>query len=262
MGLTEWSETLPNDNGFAGDGDDEIVAAKAGIKERLELDHQFSGELDPLEGDCDGYHKKLTMKAQSSDPTPLTGAGVLYTKLVDDVVELFFKDETTGVVNQLTEQGVLSLNTLANNINLNDFGFTGKSISNIITIATLNTSQADYRKTYDLYYPAEILISETTGSKQETFSTSIAGNYQPRFLMPGRYRFYFKNDSENIASTFFRTNYLYVEYLTMQGIYYDIIKLLSAKSGSSFPAHFNTTFAIKPFLFTGDSLSGLLEEVE
>jgi hypothetical protein len=34
-------------------------------------------------------------------------------------VELFFMDETTGVVNQLTEQGVLSLNTLQNDLDGN-----------------------------------------------------------------------------------------------------------------------------------------------
>lgn len=118
-----WNETLPDDNGLAGDGDDEIVSLKARVKERMELDHHFSGELDPLEGDCDGYHKKITLKALDDDPTPLTGTGVIYTKEVDGIIELFFMDEATGVVNQLTEQGVLSLNTLANDLDINNKSF-------------------------------------------------------------------------------------------------------------------------------------------
>ena len=124
--IQAWDETKPDDNGLAGDGDDEIKGLKARVKERMELDHHFSGELDPLEGDCDGYHKKITLKALDDDPTPLTGTGVIYTKEVDGIIELFFIDETTGVVNQLTEQGVLSLNTLQNNIDVN-----GKYLFNV-----------------------------------------------------------------------------------------------------------------------------------
>ena len=258
MSLTKWSETLPDDNGFAGDGDDEIVAAKAGMKERLELDHQFSGELDPLEGDCDGYHKKLTMKAQPSDPTPLTGAGVLYTKLVDDVVELFFKDETTGVVNQLTEQGVLSLNTLANSININNFGFTGKPGVNILRLAKLNTTGSNYSKTYRLYYPAELGVV-SSGDLLEAFSDSSPARFQPRFLFPGKYRFKF--DVVNVTSG--KSIHLYIYYTPLNGTEISIIKIEAIKGNKSlpYPDHFDVTFTIRPFLFMGETLEGLLEEV-
>jgi hypothetical protein len=124
--IQAWDETKPDDNGLAGDGDDEIKGLKARVKERMELDHHFAGELDPLEGDCDGYHKKVTLQKLAEDPTPLTGTGVIYTKEVDGIIELFFVDEVSGVVNQLTEQGVLSLNTLQNDIDGN-----GKVIQNI-----------------------------------------------------------------------------------------------------------------------------------
>ena len=137
MSLTAWNEDIPSDNNLAGEGNDEIASLKARVKERLELDHQFSGELDPLEGDCDGYHKKITLKALDDDPTPLTGTGMLYTKDVDGIIELFFKDATSGVVNQLTEQGVLSLNTLANDINGNH-----KKILNSAFVYQFNPSSA------------------------------------------------------------------------------------------------------------------------
>jgi len=154
--MNTWDNTLPEDTGFAGDGDDEIRLLKADLKDRMGMDHHFGGELDPLKGDCEGYHKKVTMKVLDADPTPLTGTGVIYTKLVDDVVELFFMDETTGVVNQLTEQGVLSLNTLQNDLDGN-----GKIITNLksaiysknITAYTLSSSSAQVNETkiFDLH---------------------------------------------------------------------------------------------------------------
>jgi hypothetical protein len=134
--MNTWDNTLPEDTGFAGDGDDEIRLLKADLKDRMGMDHQFGGELDPLEGDCEGYHKKVTMKVLDADPTPLTGTGVIYTKLVDDVVELFFIDETTGVVNQLTEQGVLSLNTLQNDLDGNHKKILNGSFSYVRTPAS------------------------------------------------------------------------------------------------------------------------------
>lgn len=128
MTTRTWDTTTPADTGFAGDGDDRIRDLKVDLKERLKLDHYMDGELDPLEGDCDGYHRKATLYAQATHPTPLTGTGVIYTKVVDGVTELFFRDATTGTINQLTENGVLSLNTLANDINANGHGITGADI--------------------------------------------------------------------------------------------------------------------------------------
>ena len=142
MTTRTWDTTTPADTGYAGDGDDEIRNTKVDLKERLELDHYMDGELDPLEGDCDGYHRKATLYAQATDPTPLTGTGVIYTKIVDGVTELFFRDATTGTINQLTENGVLSLNTLANDIDANGYGITGADIleSDEVTAGILNVT--------------------------------------------------------------------------------------------------------------------------
>ena len=158
MSLTAWNETIPNDNNLAGEGDDEIVSLKARVKERLELDHNFAGELDPLGGGCDGYHKKVTLQKLTEDPTLMSGTGMLYTKDVDGIIELFFKDATSGVVNQLTEQGVLSLNTLANDINGNHkkilnsaFVYQFKpSSATLISITTVTGGQTFVYKYYTL----------------------------------------------------------------------------------------------------------------
>lgn len=142
MTTRTWDTTIPADTGYAGDGDDRIRDTKVDLKERLELDHYMDGELDPLEGDCDGYHRKATLYAQATDPTPLTGTGVIYTKVIDGVTELFFRDATTGTINQLTENGVLSLNTLANDIDADGHGITGADIieSDVVTAGTLNVT--------------------------------------------------------------------------------------------------------------------------
>lgn len=63
--------TEPTDNNFAGDGDDKIVENQKATKERLELDHWMSGNLDTNESNAEGRHKKVTMKALSADPTLL-----------------------------------------------------------------------------------------------------------------------------------------------------------------------------------------------
>lgn len=191
MSLIAWNEDIPSDNNLAGEGDDEIVSLKARVKERLELDHHFSGELDPLEGDCDGYHKKVTLQKLSADPTPLTGTGVLYTKEVDGIIELFFVDAVSGVVNQLTEQGVLSLNTLQNDIDGNEKNITGLgalSITGDITVggvvigkpvtklwsSTLVTSSSNGLggKTMTVKTPIFVVLETSPDGTSWTFSQS------------------------------------------------------------------------------------------
>ena len=126
-----WDATIPLDTELAGDGDDAIRELKVDLKERLEQDHQMGGIIDPLEGDCEGYHKKLTLYPLESDPSIVTGAGIVYSKLVDGVIELFWMDDD-GLVNQLTENGVIKLNTLQNDIDAN-----GKKIINVLLDGTV-----------------------------------------------------------------------------------------------------------------------------
>jgi hypothetical protein len=115
-----WDATIPTDTSLAGDGDDEMRNLKVELKEHLEQDHQMTGVLDPLSGNCDGYHIKATFSPLASDPTVPTGTGIVYTKIVDGVQELFFKDSVTNIVNQLTENGFIKMNTLQNDIDGND----------------------------------------------------------------------------------------------------------------------------------------------
>lgn len=119
-----WDVTTPLDTELAGEGDDEIRALKSELKEHLEQDHHMAGILDPLQGNCDGYHNKVTLYPQESDPVIPSNAGVVYTKLIEGVQELFFKDGATETVGQITENGFLSLLQMIHNIDGNSFNLT------------------------------------------------------------------------------------------------------------------------------------------
>jgi len=67
------------------------------------------------------------------------GYGVVYTKDVDGITELFFIEADTGFANQLTENGVINLNTLQNNIDGN-----GKDITGLDNV-TATTIQGSYK---------------------------------------------------------------------------------------------------------------------
>ena len=98
--LTAYSTTTPEDTELAGNGAQEIVGGKSRIKERYELDHNFTDSdttRDPAEIDCDGYHHKVTLKVLSSDPAPLSNSGVLYVKTVDSTQGLYFRN-SAGIV--------------------------------------------------------------------------------------------------------------------------------------------------------------------
>ena len=126
-----WSVTTPADTELAGEGDDELIKAKIDLKERIAVDHYMDGILDPLEANCDGYHKKVTLHALSSDPTPPEGAGIVYTKLVDSIEELFFIDSATETPNQITENGVLGSNIMTQDLDANDFKISGGTLQGI-----------------------------------------------------------------------------------------------------------------------------------
>lgn len=123
--LQIWDKTIPADTELAGDGAKEIRTLKVDLEDHLKQDHQMNDIVDPLQANCSGYHSKVTMYPLDDDPIVPVGAGVVYCKVIDGVQELFFIDESTGTVNQLTENGVISLNTLQNNINGNGKNITG-----------------------------------------------------------------------------------------------------------------------------------------
>lgn len=103
-----WDVTTPLDTELAGEGDDEIRALKSELKEHLEQDHHMAGVLDPLQGNCDGYHNKITFYPLEADPVPLTGTGIEYTKVVNGVQELHYIESTNNTPVQITKNGELN----------------------------------------------------------------------------------------------------------------------------------------------------------
>ena len=99
----DWNESLPAGSDVISHGDDEIRATKLDIRERMAVDHIWNDSTT-----TDGYHKKVTLKEQSSDPTTLTDYGILYTKDVNGITELFYKD-SSGNIKQLTTGGKLNV---------------------------------------------------------------------------------------------------------------------------------------------------------
>ncbi len=85
-------------------GDDRIRETKRAFIERLGTDHEF--QLDETGNNKIGYHKKVTLTAQT-DPDPVEGAVILYSKDTGSgVMETFWIDEA-GNIGQLTNRGSL-----------------------------------------------------------------------------------------------------------------------------------------------------------
>jgi hypothetical protein len=124
--LQKWDKTIPLDTEMMGKGATEIRVLKEDLQDHLTLNHQMNDVLDPLQGDCSGYHKMITLFPLASDPAVPVDAGIVYCKVVDGVQELFWIDKAGGIINQLTENGVLKLNTLQNDLDGN-----GKVIQNV-----------------------------------------------------------------------------------------------------------------------------------
>ncbi|GEM_PF-3469505 len=187
-----WDVTIPGDNELAGDGDDEIRTLKSELKEHFEQDHHMSGVLDPLEANCDGYHNKVTLYPLESDPSIITGAGIVYSKIVDGVIELFWMDDD-GLVNQLTENGVIKLNTLQNDINAN-----GHSIRNLQELKnetliplysnsrTVNTGSWSETKTLTLTKKALMRLTATASTGGSTASNRATAKITVKYKNPSQ----------------------------------------------------------------------------
>ena len=270
MSLTAWNEDIPSDNNLAGEGNDEIASLKARVKERLELDHQFSGELDPLEGDCDGYHKKVTLQKLSEDPTPLTGTGVLYTKEVDGIIELFFVDEVSGIVNQLTEQGVLSLNTLQNDIDGNQY-----SLRNMKlwipdgTDGVIVNSSAAYNKNFSAKGMIQLKVS---ASGQNVIYPDVEVPASLITIMPGDVNIIFgytqsqwTTTNSNNITYYYRKSVINVKINTAGFNIYDkdyYAKAVKSNSYPAYPAYPVPTIEIIKSWPIGSSLAEVLPEIE
>jgi len=134
--LQKWDKTIPLDTEMMGKGATEIRVLKEDLQDHLTLNHQMNDVLDPLQGDCSGYHKMITLFPLASDPAVPVDAGIVYCKVVDGVQELFWIDKAGGIINQLTENGVLKLNTLQNDLDGNHKKILNGSFSYVRTPAS------------------------------------------------------------------------------------------------------------------------------
>lgn len=103
-----WDETKPAGTRDLSLGDDDIREFKRGIRERLAVDHVF--EDDEAGFTTIGYHNKCTLVEQSSDPSVVTDAGILYTK--DDGsgnTDLYFRMASPATILRLVKAGALAV---------------------------------------------------------------------------------------------------------------------------------------------------------
>lgn len=100
-----WDNTDPISSQKAGLGAQKIAETREMAFERLAVDHNMDGVLTAA-SDQDGTHKLVTLKMLAADPQSLAGAGIVYTKTSNSIVELFYIDGA-GNVTQLTTDGVL-----------------------------------------------------------------------------------------------------------------------------------------------------------
>ena len=119
-------EAIPADANVVSQGAQRMRERWVDLRERLEVDHEFGGESGtPSEA---GYHKKITFREQSGDPTiPANNIG-LYSKDVTGKTELFWKDPDSNVT-QLTHLGKLRAFITSNR-------WTGAQISNEYSLGT------------------------------------------------------------------------------------------------------------------------------
>lgn len=100
-------EALPLNSEQESQGADRIRSLKTAVHQRLGQDHSWNGD------DNDGYHNGVTLLPQAGDPSPTPANagnwGALYTKGVNGIIELFYKN-IEGTVIQLTSNGAINLN--------------------------------------------------------------------------------------------------------------------------------------------------------
>jgi hypothetical protein len=96
-----WDETSPAGSANRNEGDDRIRELKTQIREVINVDHDFPSTGN---GSTRGFHNKVTLSMQLSNPTPVASTIILYTKLVNTRPEIHYIDEDSNVV-QLTATG-------------------------------------------------------------------------------------------------------------------------------------------------------------
>lgn len=108
-----WDETKPAGTRNPKLGDDDIREFKRAIRERLAADHHFEATETISFGDAGseiGFHKKVTLIEQASDPTTLADEVALVAKNVSGHPEIFLIPESAGTALQLSRDNASKLN--------------------------------------------------------------------------------------------------------------------------------------------------------
>jgi len=100
----DWTgqEAVPAGSDFIASGDDSIRNGKVDIRERAAVDHVWGTSVS-----LDGYHNKVTLYPQVSDPATIATMSQLYGKTVSSKDEIFIRDQS-GNIYQLTSNGKLN----------------------------------------------------------------------------------------------------------------------------------------------------------
>jgi len=83
-----WNESTPSETESYKLGASRIRELKSAIRERIAVDHVLT---DFASGETMGYHKKVTLLVQSTDPDTGLERGVVYTKDVTGDVGLYYR---------------------------------------------------------------------------------------------------------------------------------------------------------------------------
>jgi len=96
-------EGVPADTEDTNIGANRIRDFKTNVRARVNIDHSFGDTAD------NGQHNQTTYNTASGDPSPsVANSGILYTKVVGGIAELFFKNGG-GAVQQVTTNGALNV---------------------------------------------------------------------------------------------------------------------------------------------------------
>jgi|GEM_PF-3190050 len=102
--MSGWNKNQPGNVKFA-IGRQQILDNNDALEEALSRDHNFPGTYSVDAGE----HNKITFhQPLTSDPANQTHKGFLYSKLVNNVIELFFEDENGNII-QLTSGGKINV---------------------------------------------------------------------------------------------------------------------------------------------------------
>ena len=102
-------EANPADTQNASQGALRIRDFKTDVKERMEVDHEWGGEASSTNDS--GFHTAVHLQDNSTNPSADAGSGIIFTKLSNGVIELFYREDSGagGTVTQLTQGGAHAL---------------------------------------------------------------------------------------------------------------------------------------------------------